>query len=573
MKKYIISLFATVALLTACVDLNLTPYSTGSAENWYNTEEEITISLNALYAPSLWYMECTRLYNTDRFTDDWNQRTQLYDWVGGNIDGESGIVTSSWSTNYKMIARANTIITSLEKMEGKISDDLIKQYTAEAKFFRAEAYMVLTFLFGDVPYYTQNLTLEESYNQGRIDREVILKGVYQDFDDAIAGLPATYTNVQRVTKGAAMAMKARCALWNNDWATCAAAAKACMDLGVYSLHPDYREFFLSKTKTSPELIFALYASNELGVHSYDEAATRSFYTRLAGGTSVAQPSYELFFAFPCTDGKLCDESPLYDPANPFANRDPRLKETAVEFGSEHLDYIYDPRCTAAAQVMKVSTQTMVKNTDCKAGSKDCSYNGMALRKGIDEEWSDDRLTDVPMRIIRYADVLLMYAEAKIEMNDIDQSVLDAMNSVRARAYKCGIGETSKYPAFTNVGQTELRKQLRIERRCELSWENRRWFDLIRWRVCEEILSGTPVWGLPAADQMKKNEATGYWIFPKDFRPKVRPSSTIDISDMANYPTYFVKNVAARGFTTRQYLLPIPLKEREIEMKLTQNPGY
>ena len=97
--------------------------------------------------------------------------------------------------------------------------------------------------------------------------------------------------------------------------------------------------------------------------------------------------------------------------------------------------------------------------------------------------------------------------------------------------------------------------------------------MIRWRVCEECLSGTPVWGLPAADQMKKNEATGYWIFPKDFRPKVRPSSTIDISDMANYPTYFVKNVAARGFTARQYLLPIPLKEREIEMKLTQNPGY
>ena len=108
MKKYIISLFATAALLTACVDLNLTPYATGSAENWYNNEEEITASLNALYAPSLWYMECTRLYNTDRFTDDWNQRTQLYDWVGGTIDGNSGIVTSSWSTNYKMVARANT---------------------------------------------------------------------------------------------------------------------------------------------------------------------------------------------------------------------------------------------------------------------------------------------------------------------------------------------------------------------------------------------------------------------------------------------------------------------------------
>ena len=572
MKKYISSFFAAAVLLTGCVDLDLNPLSEGSSENWYSSEQEIALSLNDLYRPALWYMECTRLYNTDRFTDDWNQRTQLYDWVAGTIDGTAGICTTSWSNSYKMIARANEIIEKIERTRGTMSDQLIAQYIGEAKFFRACAYSVLTFLFGDVPYYTQNISLEEAYQQGRVDREIVLKGIYQDFDEAASVLPTTYTGAQRVTKGAALAMKARTALWHNDWTTCASAAKGCMDLGVYSLHPDFREYFLSKTKTSPELIFALYASNELGVYSYDTAATRSFYTRLAGGTSVAQPSYELFFAFPCTDGKMCDESPLYDPANPFANRDPRLKETAVEFGSEHLDYIYDPRCSQT-EVLKVSTGTMVKNTDCKAGSKDCSYNGLALRKGIDEEWIDDRLTDVPMRIIRYADVLLMYAESKIELNDIDQSVLDAMNAVRARAYKCGIDETSKYPAFTNVGQTELRKQLRIERRCELAWENRRWFDMIRWRVCEECLTGTPVWGLPAASQILKNEATGYWIFPKDFRPKVRPSSTIDISDMAKYPDYFVKNVLARGFTTRQYLLPIPTKERTICMKLTQNPGY
>lgn len=571
MKKYISSFFAAAVLLTGCVDLNLNPLSEGSSENWYSNEQQIVLALNDLYRPALWYSECTRLNHTDRFTDDWNQRTQNYDWLNGQIDAATSWVGTTWANNYKMIARANEVIEKMDRVKGIISDEKIAQYLGEAKFFRACAYSVLAFHFGDVPYYTTNITLEEAYNQGRIDRDVILKGIYQDFDDAIAGLPVSYTNTQRVTRGAAMAMKARTALWFNDWTTCAAAAKACMDLNVYSLHPDFGEFFLSKTKTSPELIFALYAATEFNIFSYDTANTKSFYIRNAGGNGVAQPSYDLFFAFPCTDGKMCDESPLYDPANPFDNRDPRLSETFVAFGSEFLDYIYDPR-PSATQTLKVSTQQMVKNNDNQTVNSNCSYNGMALRKGVDEEWIDDNLTDTPMRIMRYADVLLMYAESKIELNEIDQSVLDAMNTVRARAYKCNIGETSKYPAFTDQGQAELRKQLRIERRCELAWENRRWFDLLRWHLCEEALSGTKQYGLQTPAKTAANEATGYWIFPKDFRPKVRPSSIIDISGLENFPDYCRIRVT-RTFLPRQYLLPIPLKEREICMKLTQNPGY
>jgi hypothetical protein len=192
-------------------------------------------------------------------------------------------------------------------------------------------------------------------------------------------------------------MKARAALYMSDWKTCAEAAKACMDLGVYSLHPDFGEFFLSKTKTSPELIFALPCSNELGIMLYDAAGVNSFYIRNAGGTSVAQPSWELFFAFTCTDGLNVEDSPLYDPANPFANRDPRLAATTVEFGSAFLDYIYDPR-PSATKTLQVSTGQMVNNKDCKPGSKDCSYNGLVLRKHVDEEWIDDKKTDAPARI-------------------------------------------------------------------------------------------------------------------------------------------------------------------------------
>ena len=570
MKKYIFTAFAAAALLTACVDLDLSPRSQGSSENWYSTAQELELSLNALYSPTLWNFECNRLFHTDRYSDDWSQRTELYDWLAGSVADDWSKAKNEWAYDYRGIARANTVLYSLEKTKESLSDATVRQYTGEAKFFRATFYMYLINLFGDVPFYTDYITLEEAYNIGRTVRYLILDQIYKDFDDAAEALPVSYTGTQRVTRGAALAMKARAALLMNDWKTCATSAKACMDLGVYSLHPDYRELFLSKTKTSPEYIFVLPCSNELANHSYGEAATRSFYPRNNGGTSVAQPSWELFFAYPCTDGKSVEDSPLYDPANPFKNRDPRLSEITVPFDEVFMDYVYNPR-PSASQTKQVSTDKMVKNNDSRVNSKDCSYNGLILKKYVDEEWIDDRLTDTPQRILRYADVLLMYAESKMEMNEIDQSVFDALNSIRARAYKCGIAETGKYPAITETNQTALRRIIRNERRCELAWENRRWFDLIRWRICEPCLTA-PIYGLPANDKIKANEATGYWIWPKDFRPHMRADTTIDLSDIENYPNYYQINVQ-RAFNPRQYLFPIPQKERGSCPMLTQNPGY
>ena len=568
MKKYIISAFAGLALMTSCVDLDLNPLSEGSSENWYSTEQEVTLALNALYSPSLWETECKRFFNTDRWTDDWNQRVNLYDWLAGTISSEWKQGAAEWTNHYKGIARANTILYSLNKAAGEISEEKIAQYAGEAKFFRASFYLYLINAFGDVPFYTEYISLDEAYEMGRTDREVILQQIYQDYDDAAKVLPESYTGVERVTKGAALAMKARAALYMSDWKTCAEAAKACMNLKVYSLHDDFEEFFHSHTKTSPELIFALPCSNELGITTFN-ADAKSFLPRNNGCTSTAQPSWELFFAFTCTDGKNVEDSPLYDPANPFANRDPRLAATMAEFGKEFLDYIYDPR-PSAEQTIQVSTGQKVSNQDNITVKKDASYNGMTLRKHVDEEWID-KSTDAPVRIIRYADVLLMYAEAKMEMGEIDKDMFDALNSVRARAYKCAVEETSKYPAVTEADQSELRRIIRNERRCELAWENRRWFDLIRWRACEPCLT-VPIYGFSSNDDLKENEKSGYWIFPKDFRPTMRLDSTIDITSIENYPGYFKINVK-RKFVPRQYLYPIPLNDRTVCYNLTQNPGY
>src|SRR5690606_9699261 len=228
------------------------------------------------------------------------------------------------------------------------------------------------------------------------------------------------------------------------------ASKAVIDMGEYSLHPDYGDYFLSKTRNSPETIFALPRSFELG----SSWSAKNFYTRTPGGSAVAQPSWDLFAAYTATDGLPIDESPLFDPRNPFENRDPRLAETIVEFGTEHLGVIYDPN-PYTTKVLNVNTGKMVKNKDTRSVDTYAAYNGLALKKGVDEDWTDDNQTDFDIRIMRYADILLMYAEAKIELGEIDQSVLDAMNEVRARAYGVDKSEVDAYPAITTTDQAEL----------------------------------------------------------------------------------------------------------------------
>ena len=144
MKKHIFTAFAAAAvLMTACVDLDLTPKSQGSSENWYSTEQELQLSLNALYNPTLWNFECNRFFHTDRYSDDWSQRTELYDWLAGSVADDWSKAKNEWANDYKGIARANTILNSLEKTKDELSDATVQLYSGEAKFFRASFYTYL----------------------------------------------------------------------------------------------------------------------------------------------------------------------------------------------------------------------------------------------------------------------------------------------------------------------------------------------------------------------------------------------------------------------------------------------
>jgi len=557
-------------LLTSCQNsLDLYPLAEPSAEKWYSNETEIQLALNDLYRIDFWEWDEDGA-SVNYISDDGFYRQALTPVKSGTITSQWDFSTRMWTNGYKAIARANRAIEALNRPETqqKVSREKLDVYLAEARLHRAAQYARLVGKFGDVVYSDEVISIEEAYTMGRTDKKTVIAKIYEDFDFASQHLPANYpaSAIKRATKGVALALKSRLALYEKDYETAASAAKACMDLNEYSLHPDYAALFLQSTKNSKEVIFSIPRSIELKITM---GPTSDKITRTSGGFAATNPTWDLFCSYLCTDGLTIDKSPLYDPRKPFLNRDPRCTASIVEFGTPHLGFIYDPN-PYTVQVTRLSTNTPVTNNDNRVNAQFASFNGLVWKKGIDNSWLDNgRLVEPEQMIIRYADVLLMYAEAKIELGQMDDSVLDAMNLVRARAYKANLSETGKYPAITTRNQAELRRLLRLERRMELSNEGLRYMDIVRWRIAGKVLN-RPIYGmLDPADLKALVVDKNLWFFPGT--PSIDEDGTPDFSEMAK--TGLIKNLVPTTWNDRQYLWPIPTSEIQINPNMKQNEGY
>lgn len=572
MKKYIYSILIAAAssiALTSCADLDLTSPSDASSESWFSSIEEFEFACNDLYRPDIWYWECNRNQHTDRWTDDWEQQSYAYEWCCGALTSKTGYVGTMWLNTYKGITRANQIIEKAGESRGKLNDAQLDKYEGEARLFRAIFYSYLTFLYGDIPYFDKFITIDEASVMGREKREVVLQHVYDDFDKAIELLPVKSSG-NRMKKSTAMAFRARTAQWFNDYPNMAKYAKLVMESGDYSLDPDFENMFYPNTFTSPEFIYIMPRSKTLKPDDADQYfSMASFLPKNNGRKGFAVPSIELFCSYLCTDGLPIDKSPLFNPKKPFENRDPRLSYTMPAFGSEFLGFEWDPSKT---KVMDYSKGKEITNKDCLLNDATCSWNGLMFKKGVDESGLDDKKYDFNQIIFRYADILLMYAEAKMEMGDVDQSVLDAMNDVRARAYKTTRANTSKYPAITTTNVQELRFILRTERHMEFAWENRRWFDLMRWHLCE-IYSNRPYVVLPNKTNLQKMIKQGEWYFPSDAMPVIEENGCIDLKPLTE-SKYKFQSFDIRKFDPAiGYLLPLPLTDVTLFPGMVQNPGY
>ena len=338
MKNILTAVSCAAALtLSSCVSMDITPKSQGNSESWYSTELELEMAANRMYSIGYWDSPAQ---DPETWSDNFTYR--LINWhrdsgapLNGNLDGNDYITYHIWQQDYKLIAQANLILTHSGRAKANgVAESVVNQYRAEAYFARACKYAELMAYFGDVPCVDKPLTISEAEAMERMSIEELKPKVYSDFDHAIDSLPATYAETQRFTKGAALAMKARFALYMGDWEEVVDATEKCMDLGIYSLNPDFGAVFLQNTKQIPEKIFVIprSAANNVVVATW---FVQNGLPRNSGGYGSDTPSWDLFASYLCTDGLPIDESPLFDPNNPFENRDPRLSATIVPFGALH----------------------------------------------------------------------------------------------------------------------------------------------------------------------------------------------------------------------------------------------
>lgn len=562
--KYIPKILTLLAALWlgSCTNLDIDPTSSSASGNFYSNQKELEIAVNDLYREFLYKID------QDEWGDDHWVRAQITNPVtNSTINSQTNFVNNYWSNLYQGISRATTLLENMQRAEKNTPPAVFTRIQSEARFVRAYCYAILISHFGDVIFYEKSIPLEESYQLPRTDKKTIAQFIYKELDAAAQGLPASYaaSDIRRVSKGAALGIKARTALYMGDFAVARDAAKAVIDLGVHTLYPNYQNLFLKAGENSSEIIFSLPQSISLGNVYEPTDNVRNYISRNSGGFGAWIPTWSMLDIYECTDGQTIDKSPLYDPHQPFKNRDPRMSMSIVELGASWLGFNYQSH-PDSAQVYSAKLGTRVKNNDTRSVAQFASYTGFIWKKRIDQSWADLQLAENPIIVLRYADVLLMYAEAKIELNDIDPSVLDALNTVRARAYGKKLSETG-YPKITATDQATLRNALRRERRVELPLEGLRYMDLIRWKIADKALNiDLPGLNEPAKQDRKQ------WPFTNTVLPVFDQNGLVFHENIIK--AGFARKIAGYQFdAAKQYLWPIPASERLLNSKLTQNPGY
>lgn len=378
--------------LTACADLDLNPLSEGSSENWYHDETEIEMALNDLWRPDFFPID-----GID-WDDDLLNRNGSNDVTLGTITSQWGESSTRWNSLYKAIVRATKNLQALDNGTANgLSDEKINQYKGEAYFMIGFAYCELATYYGDCVL-NKGMTLEEAYTAVRSPKSEILAYAYECLDKAAEYLPTSYTGQQRPTKGAALGFKARFALFHEDWETAIQASEDCMNLEVYKLHDNYQQLFIADS--SPEFMFYFKGDLTLKKGYGLFSGIKNYVIRKLGGYANQGPSLELLCSYTCIDGLPIDESPLYNPKDPFENRDPRLAMTIQPFKTKYssdyeeyeksktdgtfpqkypeyitLGYEYNPS-PYANKVYEESTGQMVLNSDSKASNQHSAYNIM-----------------------------------------------------------------------------------------------------------------------------------------------------------------------------------------------------
>ena len=543
MKNKILYIIASVMLtgFTSCSDfLDRYPTEELSDGSFWKTKTDAEMAVSDIY-------RCLPTWDID---EDINSDNAVHGikWANGNVSkGVYDPADQGWSGDYGYIRRCNLVLQKLEEMELSQSDK--EPIAGQAYFFRGYIYFELIRKFGDVPYIDQPLKLTDVEDITRTSKDEIYTKIMADFDKAFSYLPEEWPATQwgRITKGAAMAMKARAALYFGNWETAATAAKSVMDLNKYDLYykentGKYQELFWEKTDGCEEIILAV-QYNAPDKTNY-LIGWECFPTKGWGGLN---PTQSLVDAFEDSEGAPISKSKIYSEKNPFANRDPRLEVNVLHDGEEMYGV------TIKVAPLKSSGSTGI------AQHGDATATGYYQQKWLDPnidpqsagwEMGKDWVT------IRYAEVLLTYAEAKNEVSPLDDSAFEAVNQVRRRVGMPELQKTDATKPTYCATQDDLRQRIRNEWRVEFALEGgKRQWDIRRWGIAKDVLNA-PFLGIK------------YKMVDDAVNADPKDGGKVCV-------LYEGDNVKLAGsrYEDHNYIYPIPQSEIDLNPKLTQNPGY
>lgn len=499
--------------------------------------------------------------------------------ITSSITTTNALTNKPWEVHYKTIARVHAVLDNMEKLSSKLTESQKKELNSELRFIRAYCYSQLIELYGDVPLLKSAVTLENA-NVARTPVAEIQKFLIDELSAIADDLPlsqANFGNV-RASRIAALMLKARIELYSKQYSAAASTAKKALDLakGVHSLtpfnssisyvgkdhtagEPDVSNIFgHSGFTSSKEWIWvAEYNRNVPGyLHNQQYYAA----SRLGKGVAYWGPTQNLIDSYQMIDGLPITESPLYDETDPFKNRDPRMDMYVARPHSRYLGFQFEPSRSFAKvnnywPVISggASAPAQVANNDATNAYR--SFSGYHWRKVVDiadyNSTSVSGNSDLNVGIFRLAELMLIYAEAKIEAGEIDDSVYSVLNQIRTRA---------KMPELKKgMSQSQLRQALRYERKVELANDGLRWYDLRRWGIADKVMNGFLYLNRDAKN-WKKAAVTGF--------------------DESANPIYN-HNEAIKYFTTQEVVYkinkdeywPVPQSEIDANPELKQNPGY
>ena len=377
-----------------------------------------------------------------------------------NYDASDDMIQAYWSANYRLIHKVNTLLEEM-KAGSLTNGNLINQ--SEALFFRAYAYFNLVRAFGEVPLIDFKINQSSDANIPKSSVSAIYALIDKDLTEAERYLPRTWDSkyTGRLTWGAARSLHARTYMMRNDWANLWTASTDVINSGLYNLNTPFNKIFRESGENCSESILELQCTATSSMPESEDIGSKFALVQGVRGAG----EWDMGWGW---------NTPTQTLANAFENGDPRKDETLLYFIRTGESASSIP-ANQPYNEKPVAKQDVIAKYFNKKAYTDPALRAKYTKFGF---WFN-------IRLIRYADIVLMAAEAANELNN-KEAAREYLEMIRKRARGKNI---NILPKVTTDDPVKLREAIRHERRVELAMEFDRFYDLVRWRIAEDVLGG------------------------------------------------------------------------------------